>query len=176
MIELRSHCHLYRLSWLSCMCLTEDNELLPPIQFQDVDPQSSRCRLADVLLPTKSYLSVVPNSFAVCTSEASLAKYRELEVEVPLNSGFVASDPWSHVDSFGFFWVLLGFFCEVPPKRPLIEDAMLPLLVVLSPNPNHPLIPLVRPGERSFSVMSLRQRLVSPERKFNSAQQKVCCL
>ena len=67
--------------------------------FQDVDAQSSRCRLGDVLLPAQTYLGVVPNSIAICKSEASLVKYRELESQ--FNSINVASDPWSHVDSFG---------------------------------------------------------------------------
>ena len=51
------------------------------------------------LLPVQSYLSLVPNSVAVCTNEDSLAKYRELETH--FISRNVASDPWSHLDSFG---------------------------------------------------------------------------
>ena len=98
MPERQNRPHLCRLFRLSCLCLGEDTALLPPIKFQDVVAQSSRCRLSDVLLPSQSYLTVVPNGIAKCTSEASLAKYKELERQ--FNSGNVPSDPWSHVDSF----------------------------------------------------------------------------
>ena len=79
MPELRSRSLLRRLFRLSNMCLSDDTALLPPIKFQDVDDQSSRCRLSHILLPAQPYLTVVPNGSANCTSEASLAKYKELE-------------------------------------------------------------------------------------------------
>ena len=100
MPELQSRPHLYHLFRLSCLCLSEDTVLLPAIKFHDVDAQSPRCRLRDVLLPAQSYLATVPNGVAYCTSEASLEKFIELEQQ--FNSGSVSSDPWSHVDSFGY--------------------------------------------------------------------------
>ena len=98
MPDLQNRPHLCRFFRLSCLCLSEDTALLPPIKFQDVDGQRSRCRLSDVLLPAQSYLTVVLNGIAICTSEGSLAKFKELGQQ--FNSGNVASDPWSHVDSF----------------------------------------------------------------------------
>ena len=73
--------------------------MLPAIKFQDVDAQSPRCRLTDVLLPAHSYLTMVPNGIAHCTSESSLDKFIQLEQQ--FSSGNVSSDPWSHVDFFG---------------------------------------------------------------------------
>ena len=99
MPELRSRYHLYRFFRLSCLCLTEDTAMLPPIRFQDVDAQSPRCRLADVLMPAQSYLARVPDAINVCNNEDALIKYRELEAQ--FSSGNVAADPWSHVDTFG---------------------------------------------------------------------------
>ena len=79
------------------MCLTEDTLLLT-VRCQDVDSQSPRCRLGDVLLPAQSHM--VPDSIPVCTNEDSLSKFRELEEH--FNSDNVAGgDPWTHVDVFG---------------------------------------------------------------------------
>ena len=99
MPELGSRHHLYRLFRLSCLCLTEDTDMLPPIRFQDVDAQSPQCRLGDVLMPAQSYLARVPDAINVCNNEDALIKHRELEAQ--FNSGNVAADPWSHVDAFG---------------------------------------------------------------------------
>ena len=99
MTELRSRPHLYRLFRLCCLCLTEDTPLLPAIRFQDVDAQSPRCRLGDVLLPAQSFLARVPDAISVCSNDVSLCKYREVEQQ--FNSGKVAGDPWVHVDTFG---------------------------------------------------------------------------
>ena len=99
MPELRSRHHLYRLFRLSCLCLTENTALLPPIRFQDVDAQSPQGRLGDVLMPAQSYLARVPDAINVCNIEDALTKYRELEAQ--FSSGNVAADPWSHVDAFG---------------------------------------------------------------------------
>ena len=61
MPELRNRVHLHRLFQLSCMCLTENTPLLPPIRFHDVDAQRPKCKLGDVLLPAQSYLAWVPD-------------------------------------------------------------------------------------------------------------------
>ena len=119
MPELRSRHHLYRVFRLSCLCLTEDTAMLPPIRFQDVDAQSPQCRLGDVLMPAQSYLTRVPDAIHVCNNEDALIKYRELEAQ--FNSGNVAADPWSHVDAFGragIFKSLLGTYKSLfqPPK------------------------------------------------------------
>ena len=99
MPELRSRVHLYRLFQLSCMCLTENTPLLPPIRFHDVDAQRPKCKLADVLLPAQSYLARAPDAVSVCTKDDSLNKLREIEQE--FHTGNVAGDPWTHVDVFG---------------------------------------------------------------------------
>ena len=50
-------------------------------------------------MPAQSYLANVANSVAVCTTEASLGTFKDLEFR--FSSGNVPGDPWSHVDSFG---------------------------------------------------------------------------
>ena len=50
-------------------------------------------------MPAQSYLANVANSVAVCTTEASLGTFKDLEFR--FSSGNVPRDPWSHVDSFG---------------------------------------------------------------------------
>ena len=99
MPELRNRAHLHRLFQLSCMCLTENTPLLPPIRFHDVDAQRPKCSLGDVLLPAQSYLARVPGALSICTKDDSLSKLREIEQE--FNTGNVAGDPWTHVDVFG---------------------------------------------------------------------------
>ena len=79
MPELRSGTHLHRKLRLSCMCLTRDTPLLPPIRFHDVDAHCLRCRFGDVLFPVRSSLARVPNSVFNCTSETSFSKLRDLE-------------------------------------------------------------------------------------------------
>ena len=90
MPELQNRPHLCRLFRLSCLCLSEETALLPAIKFQDVDAQSPRCRFTDVLLPAQSYLTMLPNGIAHCTSESSLDKHKELEQQ--FSSGNVSSD------------------------------------------------------------------------------------
>ena len=68
MPELRSRPQLYRVDRLSCMCVTEDTSLLPPVRFQDIDAQSPRRELVDVLLPAQAYLARVPDAISVCTN------------------------------------------------------------------------------------------------------------
>ena len=99
MPELRNRAHLHRLFQLSCMCLTENTPLLPPIRFHDVDAQRPKCRLGDVLLPAQSYLARVPDAISICSKDESLNKLREIEQE--FLTGSVAGDPWTHVDVFG---------------------------------------------------------------------------
>ena len=81
------------------MCSTLYSPLLPPLKFQDIDAQSPRCRLADVLLPVQPYLSYVRISVTGCTNDISLTKHRELK-EL-FNSRNVDSDLWYHEHSVG---------------------------------------------------------------------------
>ena len=81
MPELQNWSHLCRLFRLSCLRLSAETALLPAIKFQDADAQSPRCRFADVLVPAQSYLTMVPNGIAHCTSESSLDKFKELELQ-----------------------------------------------------------------------------------------------
>ena len=50
-------------------------------------------------MPAQSYLANVPGSGAVCTIEASLSTYRDLDCK--FTSRNVSGDPWVHVDTSG---------------------------------------------------------------------------
>ena len=95
----RSRTRLFHLFRLCCLCITEEHQALPAIKFQDVDTSSSRCRLSAVVLPAQSYLTNCPGAVSVCTTEAALTNYKELEGQ--FSSGQLAGDPWAHVDVFG---------------------------------------------------------------------------
>ena len=75
----RSRTRLFHLIRLCCLCIIEEHQALPAIKFQDVDTSSSRCRLSAVVLPAQSYLTNCPGAVAVCTTEAALTNYKELE-------------------------------------------------------------------------------------------------
>ena len=95
----RSRARLFHLFRLCCLCITEGHQALPALKFQDVDTSSPRCRLSSVILPAQSYLTNCSGSVSVCTAEAALAHYKELEGQ--FSSGQLAGDPWAHVDIFG---------------------------------------------------------------------------
>ena len=99
MPELRSRRNLFFTFQLSCLCPTSQVPDLPAIKVQGVDSSDPRCRLSDVILPAQSYFSNVAGAVPVCTTEACLDKYREIESSFA--SGNVAGDPWVQVDSFG---------------------------------------------------------------------------
>ena len=94
-----SRTRLFHFFRLCCLCITEEHQAPPVIKFQDVDTSSSRCRLSAVVLPAQSYLTNCPGAVAVCTTEAALTNYKELEGQ--FSSGQLAGDPWDHVDVFG---------------------------------------------------------------------------
>ena len=99
MPELKLRKHLFYIFQLSCLCLTSKLPELPAIKFSGVDCNDPRSRLFDVIMPAQSYLANVANSVAVCTTEASLGTFKDLEFRFSI--GNVPGDPWSHVDSFG---------------------------------------------------------------------------
>ena len=99
MPELKLRKHLFYIFQLSCLCLTSKLLELPAIKFSGVDCNDPRSRLFDVIMPAQSYLANVANSVAVCTTEASLDTFKDLEFR--FSSGNVPGDPWTHVDSFG---------------------------------------------------------------------------
>ena len=72
---------------------------LPAIKFSGVDCSDPRSRHFNVIMPAQSYPANVANSVAVCTTEASLGTFKDMEFR--FSSGNVPGDPWSHVDSFG---------------------------------------------------------------------------
>ena len=129
MREFRNRKLLFYLFRLSCLCLTEENVALPPVKFPGVGSVNPPSRLSEVIMPSQSYLSQVPNSVNICTNDVALAKYVELEAK--LNGGNVSGDPWSHVDHFGragFHKVLSSVYSSlgkvsVPAPRPMLSSS-----------------------------------------------------
>ena len=99
MPELKLRKHLFYIFQLGCLCLTSKLPELPAITLSGVDCNDPRSRVFDVIMPAQSYLANVANSVAVCTTEASLDTFKDLEFR--FSSGNVPGDPWTHVDSFG---------------------------------------------------------------------------
>ena len=101
MAEVKTRKHLFYIFQLSCLCLTSKLPELPAVKFPGVDCSDPPSRLFDVIMPAQSYIANVENSVAVCTTEASLGTFKDLEARS--GSGNVPGDHWSHVDSFGKF-------------------------------------------------------------------------
>ena len=99
MPELKMRKHLFYIFQLSCLCLPSKLPELAAVKVPGVDCSDPRCRLFDVIMPAQSYLANVANSVAVCTTEASVGTFKDLEAL--FSSGNVPGYPWSHVDSFG---------------------------------------------------------------------------
>ena len=93
----RSRSRLFDLFRLCCLCITHQE--LPAIKIHDVDTSSPSCRHSALILPAQSYLSNCPDAIAICTTETTLAQYRELEGQ--FSSRHFAGDPWVHADMFG---------------------------------------------------------------------------
>ena len=118
-----------------CMCLTEDTRQLPAVKSPErgcSEPTlpSWRC----FFLPAQSYLTCVHNSVTVCTAEVSLAKY--CDIEEKFNSGSVAIDPWTHVESFGranFRKALYPVHQSLVTPQQLLPVVLLPVLVLFLP-------------------------------------------
>ena len=97
--EMRVRKHLFHIFRLSCLCLTSVSPEVPAVKFPGVDCSDPRSRLFDVIMPALSYLANVADSVSICTTEASLSTYRDLEAR--FSSGNVAGDPSAYVESFG---------------------------------------------------------------------------
>ena len=95
---LKMRKHLFHVFQLSCLCLTTKLPELPAVKFPGVDCSEPRSRLFEVIMPAQSYLANVASAVSVCTTEASLGTFKDLELR--FCSGNVSGDPWSHVDSF----------------------------------------------------------------------------
>ena len=96
---MRVRQHLFHIVRLSFLCLTSISPELPAVKFPGVDCSDPRSRLFDVIMPAQSYLANVADSVSICTTEASLSTYKDLEAR--FSSGNVPGNPWSHVESFG---------------------------------------------------------------------------
>ena len=77
--EMRVRKHLFHIFQLSCLRLTSISPELPAVKLPGVDSSDPRSRVFDVIMPAQSYLANVADSVSICTTEASLSIYKDLE-------------------------------------------------------------------------------------------------
>ena len=98
---LKSRPHIYHLFKLSCLCLTDVSKELPIVKSGGIDTSNLQCTMNNVILPVQSFLSNVPGSVDVCSSDSSLADFQRLCVDYGSYGLILNHDPWKEVDFFG---------------------------------------------------------------------------
>ena len=86
---------------LCCLCLKSSSPTLPAVVIRGINTSDFKGRFTDVALPSQSYMVVVPDSVAHCSSDDSLAKFSLLSVDFGRAAFANDYDPWTFVDSFG---------------------------------------------------------------------------
>ena len=93
--------HLLHIFKLSCLCLTEIEASPVEVLYSEVDTSDPRCCFTDVIRPSQSFLSNVPNAVACCVTEENLSRFLGLSINFSDSSFASTYDPWLYVDSFG---------------------------------------------------------------------------
>ena len=99
--SLHSRPLLNKLFRLTCLCLDEPFQILPPVKHGSVDSDNPTSGFVDVVLPVQSYFQNVTNCMESVSSYDSIAAFLRLE---PSFVGVETSDvysPWDNVDFFG---------------------------------------------------------------------------
>ena len=99
--SLTSRPHLYHLFKLSCLCLTDVAKELPVVKSGGIDTSNLQCSMNNVVIPVQSFLSNVPGSVDVCTTDSCLDDFQRLCVDYGSYGSVVNHDPWKEVDFFG---------------------------------------------------------------------------
>ena len=99
---LQTHEHVCYLFKLSCLCLTSVSPQYPAVVMRKVDTQGLQSRI-DVVLPCQSSLSEVPDSLALCCTDANLDQFSLLSASFGQSGLCFDYDPWAYVDNFGSF-------------------------------------------------------------------------
>ena len=97
----QTHEHICYLFKLSCSCLTSVSPQYPAVVMGKVVTQGLQSRITDVVLPCQSYLSEVPDSPALCCTDANLDKFSLLSGLFGQSGLCFDYDPRAYVDNFG---------------------------------------------------------------------------
>ena len=95
------HEHICYLFKLCSLCLTSVSPQYPAVVMGKIDTQGLQSLVADVVLPCQSYLPEVPDSFALCCTDANLDKFSLLSASLGQSGLSSDYDPWAYVDNFG---------------------------------------------------------------------------
>ena len=95
---LKERKHIHRLFKLSCICITDKSPSYPAVSFGGISRASLSCRSIDVFVPVQSFLSNLPNSVPVCTSDKALEEVSTLWIDFSGTGLDSSYDPWHCVD------------------------------------------------------------------------------
>ena len=98
---LQSRQHLLYLFKLCCLCVTGPGDVFPAVILGQIDTSNYRGRLTDVILPSQSFVSNVPDSISYCSSDSSLLKFSQLSADFGRKAFMENYDPWIEMDLFG---------------------------------------------------------------------------
>ena len=98
---MQTRTHLLYLFILCCLCVTSSSRQYPDVTIGEIDTTGYRSSLTDVILPSQSYKSSVPNFISFCCTDSNLDKFILLSASFGRSAFSPSYDPWSHVDTFG---------------------------------------------------------------------------
>ena len=101
---LKSRVHLSRIFRLSCLCLDEPRYSFVPVRFGSTKTDDPTSMLFDVVAPIQSYLKNAVRGLDTLASDASIARFLELEMtfgNAGLSSTYCPWDGINHFDRVG---------------------------------------------------------------------------
>ena len=101
---LKSRVYLSRIFRLSCLCIDEPRYSFVPVRFGSTKTDDPTSMLFDVVAPIQSYLKNAVRGLDALTSDASIARFLELEMtfgNAGLSSTYCPWDGINHFDRVG---------------------------------------------------------------------------
>ena len=98
---MQTRTHLLHLFMLCCLCVTSSSPQYPAVTIGEFNTTGHSSRLNDVVLPSPSYMSSVPNSIFFCCTDFNLHKFILLSASFGRSAFSPSYDTWFHVDIFG---------------------------------------------------------------------------
>ena len=98
---LRYRGHSFYLFKFCSLCATSSSPQDPVISFGSTTTAGLRGRLSNVVLPSQSTLSGVPEAVSVWNRVDTLAKFALLAANFGRSAFMPEFNPWTYVDSFG---------------------------------------------------------------------------
>ena len=127
----QAHQHICYLFKLCCQCITSFSHQYPAGTMGKIYTTGFQNCIADVVMPCLRYLSQVPDSLALCCTDANLDKFFLLSVSFESSAFAPDYDPWTFGDNFGrssIYKSLISFYRSalsgsgVSPKGPVATD------------------------------------------------------